>query len=263
MPFAAVNNTDIYYEVHGEGPSLVFAHGSGGNHLSWWQQIIHFSKHYQCVVYDHRTFGRTRDEEPPKGRAAFAEDLKCLLDYLEIENTAIVAHSMGGRSGSGFALRNPGRVWSLILSGSNGGADSEEARLIRKNHKSNPPFIPKGALRAISSEFAEQNPEKAFLYRQIMRLNPRHDPDFLKVPRHLWGISTHQRFIDLEIPMLYITGELDTIVHPETIRIASELVTHSELLVVKGSGHSTYYEQPALFNKKVHRFLEKSVELSN
>ena len=107
MPFAPVNNTNIYYEVHGEGPTIVFAHGPGGNHLSWWQQITHFSKHYRCVLYDHRTFGRTLDEEPPKGRAAFAEDLKCLLDYLEIENTAIVAHSMGGRSGSGFALRNP------------------------------------------------------------------------------------------------------------------------------------------------------------
>ena len=26
----------IYYEVSGEGPLLVFAHGLGGNHLSWW-----------------------------------------------------------------------------------------------------------------------------------------------------------------------------------------------------------------------------------
>lgn len=257
MPFAPVNDIEIYYEVHGQGPNLVFAHGSGGNHLSWWQQIPYFAKHYRCVVYDHRTFGRTKDGEPPMGRAAFAEDLKCLLDYLDIEKTAVIAHSMGGRSGSGFTLRNPGRVWGLVLSGSNGGADSAEARQVRQEHKSNPPFTPKGALRAISPKFTREHPEKAFLYRQIMRSNPPHGPDFLKVPKHLWGISTHERFIELETPVLYLTGDEDVIVHPETIKIASRLVTQSELFVFQECGHSTYYEQPKTFNSTVHDFLKK------
>ena len=35
----------IYYEVAGSGPFLVFAHGLGGNHLSWWQQVPYFSTH--------------------------------------------------------------------------------------------------------------------------------------------------------------------------------------------------------------------------
>jgi pimeloyl-ACP methyl ester carboxylesterase len=33
----------IHYEVSGRGPGIVFAHGLGGNHLSWWQQMAHFS----------------------------------------------------------------------------------------------------------------------------------------------------------------------------------------------------------------------------
>jgi 3-oxoadipate enol-lactonase len=28
----------LHYEVTGEGPAIVFAHGLGGNQLSWWQQ---------------------------------------------------------------------------------------------------------------------------------------------------------------------------------------------------------------------------------
>ena len=34
---------DLYYEVSGSGPALLFAHGLGGNHLSWWQQVAHFA----------------------------------------------------------------------------------------------------------------------------------------------------------------------------------------------------------------------------
>ena len=31
---------DLYYEVHPGGEEVVvFAHGAGGNHLSWWQHV--------------------------------------------------------------------------------------------------------------------------------------------------------------------------------------------------------------------------------
>ena len=33
----------IYYEVAGSGPPIVFAHGLGGNHMSWWQPVAHFA----------------------------------------------------------------------------------------------------------------------------------------------------------------------------------------------------------------------------
>src|SRR5216683_3991397 len=39
---------EIYYERTGAGPAIVFAHGLGGNHLSWWQQVPYFSQRYTC-----------------------------------------------------------------------------------------------------------------------------------------------------------------------------------------------------------------------
>ena len=38
MPTAKVNGVELYYESYGEGPAIVFAHGRGGNHASWWRQ---------------------------------------------------------------------------------------------------------------------------------------------------------------------------------------------------------------------------------
>ena len=49
MPKAQVNGIAVYYEVHGDGPAVVFAHGAGGNHLSWWQQVPVFARQYRCV----------------------------------------------------------------------------------------------------------------------------------------------------------------------------------------------------------------------
>jgi pimeloyl-ACP methyl ester carboxylesterase len=44
MPRARINGADLYYEEHGSGPALVFVHGGGGNHRSWWQQVPAFSE---------------------------------------------------------------------------------------------------------------------------------------------------------------------------------------------------------------------------
>ena len=50
------NGAEIHYEVFGKGPAVVFAHGLGGNHLSWWQQVAHFAPTRTCVVFSHRGF---------------------------------------------------------------------------------------------------------------------------------------------------------------------------------------------------------------
>ena len=47
---------NLHYEVTGTGPALLFAHGLGGNQMSWWQQVAHFAPHYTCVAFAHRGF---------------------------------------------------------------------------------------------------------------------------------------------------------------------------------------------------------------
>jgi len=113
-------------------------------------------------------------------------------------------------------------------------------------------------LRALSLRFAASKPEMAFLYRQFMRLNPKHDPDFLTVPPGYRG-STHERLTESGVPILYIVGEDDALIAPKTIEIAASLVPQSRLITMPEAGHSVYYEQPDVFNDHVHRFLTEVI----
>src|SRR3954466_5622846 len=83
MPFAPVNGIDLFYESHGTGPAVVFLHGRGGNHLSWWQQVPHFADRFRVITIDHREFGLTKEVKNGPGRKAFADDLHQLLDHLK------------------------------------------------------------------------------------------------------------------------------------------------------------------------------------
>ena len=98
MPFLALDGCDLYYELHGSGPPLVFAHGLGGNHLTWWQQVPHFQDRYTCVVFAQRGFGRSKVHAGEPDPEAFADDLAALIDHLGFEDVRLVAQSMGGWS---------------------------------------------------------------------------------------------------------------------------------------------------------------------
>ena len=256
MPFAPVNGIELYYETHGKGPALVFAHGSGGNHMSWWQQVPFFSEHYTCVSFDHRSFGMSHDNPVSEGGRAFADDLRQLLDYIGIDRTAIIAHSMGGRTAVGFTIRNPKRVWGMVLCGSNGGAVNEESRQVWSVQQEENRHLPTGTIRGLSPTFIKQHPKETFLFRQILRLNPRNSPDFLAVSSNYRG-STYSRLIESEVPIMYMVGQNDIIAPPRTIEIAASLVSQARLLVVPDSGHSVYYEKPDVFNREVESFLRE------
>ena len=257
MPWVSVGDTRLYYEARGKGPALVFAHGAGGNHLSWWQQVPFFAEQYRCLVFDHRAFGRSVDAPEPQGRRAFAEDLRQLLDHLGIERTAIVAQSMGGRTAVGFALRNPGRVCALVLAGTTGGAVDDDVRAAQEAHSRSDTGRRSLAQRAIAPRLRQERPELAYLYRLIGRLNPPRPQDFL-APIPGYRGSSAQRLAELGIPILFLVGEEDAVTPPHIMRMAHQLVPGSEFDVVEDAGHSAYFERPESFNQRVARFLAEA-----
>ena len=116
MPFASINGIELCYDIRGDGPqALVFAHGAGGNHLSWWQQVPLFAQRYRVVSFDHRGFGRSHDTAAKPGPRQFIADLEGLLDHLGIAKAALVAQSMGGLCAMGLTLTKPARVSALVM----------------------------------------------------------------------------------------------------------------------------------------------------
>lgn len=257
MPWASVNGIRLYYETHGKGPPLVFAHGAGGNHLSWWQQVPLFAGRYRCVVFDHRAFGRSQNARGGPGRRAFADDLRELLDHLGIQQAAVVAQSMGGRTAVGFALRNPGRVRAMVLASTTGGAVNDEVRERQDAHRRSALGRLSLARRAVSPRLRRERPDLAYLYRQLGKLNPPRPQDFL-APVPGYRGSSAKALAALSIPILFLVGEEDTITPPDIVRVAHQQVPGSQFDVIEGAGHSAYFERAEAFNERVARFLEEA-----
>ena len=262
MAYASVNGIELYYELHGSGPAVLFAHGQGGNHLSWWQQIPHFAPHYTCITYDARAFGKSLDVDK-KGRSGFGGDAIGLLDHLGLDDVRVVAHSMGGRPATAIATRDPlNRCRALVLAGTTGAVADEAVRARRETAAEARGDRGLGAF-SVMPGYQEREPEKYFLLRQLSRLNPPRAKDFLgppnpppPAPGAPPRIPMYERLKVSGVPVFFLVGEHDMICPSDLIELCHGLVPQSRYHVVRDSGHSAYWEKPGEFNDKVLSFLQ-------
>ncbi len=261
-----LNDAEIYYEVSGSGPALIFAHGLGGNHLSWWQQIPYFSDRYTCINFSHRGFAISKNYSGRVGHSVFAEDLAALIDHLNLEEVSLVAQSMGGWTCMTYALQESKKVRAVVMSSSSGLVDfrqSEhpEIRSINKwdewAKREKNSLKENGILNAIGFEMAQEQPDLAILYEQIYNLTSYSYKegirDNIKRARNL----SPNILSNLNVPFLFLTGEKDVLFPPFAAKAVSSIMPNADSYSFKNSGHSIYFERAALFNQTVDKFLSK------
>ena len=251
MPRLEHDGASIYYEVHGEGPWIAFAHGAGGNALSWWQQVPAFSPHRRCLVYDQRGWGRSTCPGSPDP-ADFAGDLSALLDHLGVERTALVGQSMGGWTVLGCALLRPSRVTHLLLAGTLAGLTDDDmlSRLMQHHAESGGTgFDPH---KALAPDFPVRDPSLTYLYDAICALNPAVGQEFLL---RLMGLRYGERAPELTMPVCFVAGMHDQLFPPAFVREAHAKLAGAQLVFLPEAGHSGYFECGAAFNAALARFI--------
>jgi pimeloyl-ACP methyl ester carboxylesterase len=103
---------DLHYKIQGNGEPIVLLHSGGADLRDWEFVAPQLAQNYTCIAFDVRGAGQSPS---PVEVPDYIEDLKNLLDYLDIDNTALVGHSIGGQIATNFALAYPQRVSKLVL----------------------------------------------------------------------------------------------------------------------------------------------------
>jgi pimeloyl-ACP methyl ester carboxylesterase len=254
----------LYYEVTGSGPALLFAHGLGGNHLSWWQQVAHFSARYTCITFAHRGFAPSSAVPGATAPDAYADDLAALIAELNLRDLRLVAQSMGGWTCIEYALRASGNIKALVLAATSGTLDfrqlqGPEAPEILDWTKRAPQLMAdleaRGILAAGGERFAREQPALALLYRQISQLTAA---DFRAAVRpRILAMRTRAPALlaTLPLPILFLAGDEDCLFPPAAAPGFAALAPRGRAVRVPRAGHSLYFERAETFNRIVDEFL--------
>jgi 3-oxoadipate enol-lactonase len=255
------DGAEIHYEVAGEGPPIVFAHGLGGNHMSWWQQLSHFSPRHQCVAFAHRGFPPSSPVAGERAVDAYADDLAALIDELKLENVVLVAQSMGGWTCLEYALKHPHKVRALVMASTSGTIDfskmgnPEIDEWIRRAPQELAKLDRLGAHPAAGERMAREQPALAGLYWQIADLSSAAFRE--QVRKRLFELRTRPPSLleKLALPVLFITGDEDWVFPPAAGPALARLAPHGRAVRVPAAGHSVYFERAARFNELVEEML--------
>jgi pimeloyl-ACP methyl ester carboxylesterase len=119
----------VAFEVHGSGtPTLVFVHGWSCDRSYWRGQLNSFAQRYQVVAIDLAGHGQSGTGRASWTMAAFGEDVAAVIEHLDVRETVLIGHSMGGDVIVETALRLRTQVTGLVWVDTYGSLDEPRTR---------------------------------------------------------------------------------------------------------------------------------------
>jgi 3-oxoadipate enol-lactonase len=260
---AEVNGTGLYYEVAGEGEPLVLIHGNFGDRRHWDDQFMPLSKRFQVIRYDVCGFGKSPAPDPDNSGSDY-DDLKNLLDYLDIKQAHICGLSMGSGIAVDFAMAHPEMCLSLIsigpsVNGYNSPVNEIRFQVMRQvrtilheqGKRAAVDFWLEGT-DVVKNGFPQKKTIKKFKligyeYTFWHWLN--------KSKRYSLRPPAADRLKELKVPMLIVTAEFDLIGCKEVADLMEREIAGAKKVSIKGAGHCMNMDKPKEFNRIVEKFI--------
>jgi pimeloyl-ACP methyl ester carboxylesterase len=243
-----------FTDTGGTGEPIVLMHAITGTSESWAPQIDAFSRAgYRVIAFDRRGWGRSETDSmsgTQPGHAA--DDLHALADHLSLSRFHLVGVAGGGFVALDYAAAHPERLSSLVVAASTGSVSDKEiqdviARIEIPGIRSLP-----GHFREVGASYRGTNPEgtKRWLEIEEHARQPGAPTQPLRSP------NTYAKLETITTRMLVVAADADLLAPPALMKLWARHVKGAQWTTVPDAGHAIAWEQPAIFNEIVLKFLK-------
>jgi pimeloyl-ACP methyl ester carboxylesterase len=263
----------LFYQEVGTGIPIVFVHEFAGDYRSWEAQFRHFGQRYRCIAYNARGFPPS---DVPQGverysQARARDDIRAVLDGLNIDKAHIVGLSMGGFATLHFGFAYPDRARSLTIGGCGyGAAPDRRKQFAEEAEAAAARFEDIGMAKA--AETYALGPTRV----QFQNKDPRGWREFADqlADHSSKGSALTMRGVQSRRPSLYdLTDDMKKITAPTLIITGDEdwacldpailmkrMIASAGLVVMPNCGHTINLEDPDAYNAHLDDFFH-AVEL--
>lgn len=259
MPLIQTGSIKTYYEIHGQGPPIVFIHGAAASHDMWKPQVDYFSKTFTTITYDIRGHQQSEGAEGDYSFGMFNDDLNELIRALDVGEPVLCGLSLGGMIAQSYAVQYGDDLRGLVLADT---AISSAMTISDKVTKAMyPPRLVKWTMRRMTPEkyadwsfkFFKGINQEVVEYLKKEQLKMSYE-ELIKI------VDVVYRFKQLpletiRVPTLVMLGENERkAVFPHADKMV-ELIPNSKKVLVPNAGHMSNLENPEFFNRELEDFL--------
>lgn len=250
----------LHYVDRGGGgaATLVLLHGLQDCAANWDGAAERLADRYRIVALDLRGHGESGPS--PDGAytlADYSDDVRRLLEGLDLKRVVLVGHSHGGLTATAYAASNPEAVTALIALDSDIAGDTDGA----PEHAAAAVW---GSLAEVAGYIGAMQPyaTAAAIERQAVNLA-------VELPDGKWALradpavrKTHVRvdlrkeWSRLRCPVLVLRGRASTVLNHEAAVGLREALPGARIAELEGAGHWPHQEIPGAFDSTLRWFLD-------
>lgn len=283
--YSEVNGIRFHYVRHGAGSPLVLLHGWPEFWYAYRKNILPLAEHFDVIVPDLRGFGDTGKPDLPDPPSRLlddmVEDVKGIIDTLEIESFGLVSHNVWSFVAQAFARKYPERLQRLFFFNcvypgiGKRWLEPESVKEIWYQSFNQQPW-------AVS--FVGRDRETCKIYFRHFLDHWACRPglfegdletwvdNFMK-PGNLqggfnWYIGINEARTEvmrngppplpkIEVPAHFFWGEEDPLIRIEWADRLSDYFTDYSFAAAPGAGHFVHYETPGAANREIVRFFSE------
>jgi pimeloyl-ACP methyl ester carboxylesterase len=247
---------NLYAISRGTGSPIVFAHGVTLSSRVWAKQFDSIPRAgFRAIAFDGRGHGESTVGSTGHSIDNLADDLRSVVEGLDLRRAVLVGHSMGGMAVQAFAVRHPdvarARVAGYVLMSTAARAITSDARRVRGGLDRVTSVVPSvaammrqrnlGLLLARLGFGDSPHPSHVEATRQMLAACPR--ATLRDASRALLSLDVTAGLPKIDLPTLVLVGTADILTPPRDARQIASLIPRSELVELTGAGHMLMYER--------------------
>jgi non-heme chloroperoxidase len=263
-------NVQLYVKDYGDGNPVILIHGWPLSNEMWEYQIENLvANNYRVITYDRRGFGKSSQPWNGYEYDTLTDDLKAIIDQLQLKNITLVGFSMGGGEVVRYFSRHAGQnvskvvlISSIIpcLAKSN---DNPEGRTKEKNEAAQHAIIEDriAFLDDFGKNFFGVNSINNLIstplleyYRMLASFASPHATT--ECAKSFSIADFREEVLLVNVPTLIIHGNADKIV---PIEISSEktaqLIANNKFIIYEDAPHGLFYTDKDKLNVDLLEFL--------
>lgn len=273
---ASGNDIKLFYQDLGTGTPVVLIHGWPLSHEMWDYQLAELPAHgLRVIAYDRRGFGKSSQPWDGYDYDTLADDLKAVLDELDLQNVTLVGFSMGGGEVARYMSRHGGaRVakvafisavtpYLLKTDDNPDGVDQEVFNEITTNLKEDrADFLKTFGKQFYGVSLLSQPVSQAHLDGDFARAYVASHKATLECANSFATTDFRDDLAEIQVPALIIHGDSDKTVPIEASgeRTANALPT-AQYIVYEGEPHGLFVTQKDRLNEDLLSFILEGVSV--